>query len=844
MPGIQGSTVAHVPTVEQAAAALRRIQEKCGAKAAGLESLSKLLADPLFQQLLNLENALEKVKNEIRTNPTEFPDYTLDSSGRLIDLNPEQTESDSEDDSTDHDIHDDGTFSTLIFLLTPSVEWLNEFIDKMANGREVEHITLEKQQDSSLGFSVVGLESDNRGELGIFVQDIQPGTVADVDGRLKESDQILVINGKPLGLNVSHTEAIAALQAVKDVVQLVVARGPIPRQITTISRTPSSASSFQLKPTEKRWAHRETIELRKIDGKGFGFGIVGGKATGVLIKTILPGGPAELDGRLQSGDTILFINGTDLNGMGSEQAASILQSTGGEVELEIARGELPHFDQVGQDPAQEEVYEVELSKDESGIGIHIAGYVDGNAGGIHVKAITPDSPASRDGRIREGDQIIAVNGLKLDGPNVGSEEAVMALQNTGDTVHLTLSRRQKQKTPQVTNEELDRLREFWAKTMSGVGDFDIIIAQVRKEHPSEPLGFDVEGIIDELGRTQHIIRKVAMGGPVAQSGHVRPGDRLLEANGQALLHMDQGETISCLKGLPQDVLFVLARETEDKNDTTPAPQPPPPQLVVQSANQKLVPETEDSDNDSDISLEKLEPDVEEIKKQETASLTQSVINRELHQIEKDISIEPEEAIASSSSSDESDDERIVKLKSQLHWIDLEKGSNGLGFSILDTNGEHGHHVKIRGLVKSGVAEQQGELKAEDLLIFVNEFHFDMERFTLQDCVAMLKSLPPGPVKLGVMRPFNDEEPASMADDIMAEIKSKNGEVDQSNQSFKASRKFAEQIAPIIQTPRQLVSCAGVFIYSRSGVTNQTNIIHLFCTTHIKAICSITELVRF
>ena len=123
MPGIQGSTVGHVPTVEQAAAALRRIQEKCGAKAAGLESLSKLLADPLFQQLLNLENALEKVKNEIRTNPTEFPDYTLDSTGRLIDLNPEQTESDSEDDSTDHDIHDDGKLLTFThsLLLTGTV---------------------------------------------------------------------------------------------------------------------------------------------------------------------------------------------------------------------------------------------------------------------------------------------------------------------------------------------------------------------------------------------------------------------------------------------------------------------------------------------------------------------------------------------------------------------------------------------------------------------------------------------------------------------------------------------------------------------------------------------------
>ena len=581
----------------------------------------------------------------------------------------------------------------------------------MANGREVEHITLEKQQDSSLGFSVVGLESDNRGELGIFVQDIQPDTVADVDGRLKESDQILVINGKPLGLNVSHTEAIAALQAVKDVVQLVVARGPIPRQITTISRSASSASSFQLKPTEKRWAHRETIHLRKIDGKGFGFGIVGGKATGVLIKTILPGGPAELDGRLQSGDTILFINGTDLNGMGSEEAATILQRTGGEVELEIARGELPHFDTLNHQ-GNEEIYEVELTKDESGIGIHIAGYVDGNAGGIHVKAITPDSPASRDGRICEGDQIIAVNGLKLDGPNVGSEEAVMALQNTGDTVHLTLCRRAQQKPPKITNEELDRLREFWAKTMSGVGTFDIIVAEVRKEHPSEPLGFDVEGIIDELGRTQHIIRKVAMGGPVAHSGQVRPGDRLLEANGQALLHMDQGETISCLKGLPQDVLFVLARERDEPDE--PEPAPPKPQIVL-SPNQQLVPETEDSENDSESS--------EEIPKQKTPSLTQSS-NKETNEVKKDTTVEASE-------SSESEDEDIAQLKSELQWIHLEKGPNGLGFSILDSNSEKGHHVKIRGLVKGGAAEEQGELRADDLLIFVNEFHFDMSRFSLQ-----------------------------------------------------------------------------------------------------------------
>ena len=94
---------------------------------------------------------------------------------------------------------------------------------------------------------------------------------------------------------------------------------------------------------------------------------------------------------------------------------------------------------------------------------------------------------------------------------------------------------------------------------------------------------------------------------------------------------------------------------------------------------------------------------------------------------------------------------------------------------------------------------------------------------------MLKSLPPGTVKLGVMRQEEKEEP-SLADDIMNEIKSKNGEVDKSNQSFKASREFAEQIAPIIQTPRQLVSVVPssfleliiTGVNRCNNTTNQTN----------------------
>ena len=48
----------------------------------------------------------------------------------------------------------------------------------MTQGRYVTHVELQKPVSGGLGFSVVGLKSENRGELGIFIQEIQPGSVA------------------------------------------------------------------------------------------------------------------------------------------------------------------------------------------------------------------------------------------------------------------------------------------------------------------------------------------------------------------------------------------------------------------------------------------------------------------------------------------------------------------------------------------------------------------------------------------------------------------------------------------------------------------------------------------
>ena len=55
---------------------------------------------------------------------------------------------------------------------------LYERLGPVAQGRDMETIVLSKPERGGLGFSVVGLKSQNKGELGIFIQDVQEDGIA------------------------------------------------------------------------------------------------------------------------------------------------------------------------------------------------------------------------------------------------------------------------------------------------------------------------------------------------------------------------------------------------------------------------------------------------------------------------------------------------------------------------------------------------------------------------------------------------------------------------------------------------------------------------------------------
>ncbi|NXO42977.1 MPDZ protein, partial [Locustella ochotensis] len=758
-----------------------------------LNLLKSVLQSPLFNQILSLQTSVQQLRDQVNITSSvhssgEFPQL-LHHGVNVGSLPLNESYLLAQQNGSPSDVLEASMRS-----ITPQINGkfssddFEQLIRNMSQGRLVETIDLIKPLSGGLGFSVVGLKSENRGELGIFVQEIQEGSVAHRDGKLKEADQILAINGQALDQTITHQQAISILQKAKDNVQLVVARGTFPQLVSpVVSRSPSAASTVSAHSNPVHWQHVETIELVN-DGSGLGFGIVGGKSTGVIVKTILPGGVADQHGRLCSGDHILKIGDTDLAGMSSEQVAQVLRQCGNRVKLVIARGPVEEpllpavppgtpvptptpekqYDASVDSCEDGEKFNVELTKNNQGLGITIAGYIGDKTSepsGIFVKSITKGSAVEHDGRIHVGDQIIAVDGTNLQG--FTNQQAVDVLRHTGQTVQLTLIRRglkQENRIPpqedfsasvekdllfqtmdsntakdnneteqgssslpcsasvvnigddmkqqetdfQLTSTEEEAAKIKWQRIMGS--NYEIVVAVVNKFSESSGLGISLEATVGH-----HFIRSILPEGPVGRSGKLFSGDELLEVNEIALLGENHKDVVSILKELPIKVTMVCCR-----------PVAPP---VTQ-------PEILESLSLSEVQLtEKGHIEIGFIGSSDTEGTTLETADE-------------------GQSTEEVQSSSLAMWETEVQHIELEKGSVGLGFSILDYQDPvdpANTVIVIRSLVPGGVAEQDGRLLPGDRLMFVNDIN--LENGSLEEAVQALKGAPAGTVKIGVAKPL-------------------------------------------------------------------------------------------
>uniref|UniRef100_A0A8C5XYM9 PDZ domain-containing protein n=1 Tax=Microcebus murinus TaxID=30608 RepID=A0A8C5XYM9_MICMU len=206
----------------------------------------------------------------------------------------------------------------------------------------------------------------------------------------------------------------------------------------------TNVSSSKKVSNTKKVGKRLNIQLKK-GTEGLGFSItsqdvtIGGSAP-IYVKNILPRGAAIQDGRLKAGDRLIEVNGVDLAGKSQEEVVSLLRSTKmeGTVSLLVfCQEDAFHPRELNAEPSQMQIPKETKAEDEdivltpSGIREFLTFEVplndSGSAGldvsvrskenhadlGIFVKSIINGGAASKDGRLRVNDQLIAVNGESL-----------------------------------------------------------------------------------------------------------------------------------------------------------------------------------------------------------------------------------------------------------------------------------------------------------------------------------------------------------------------------------------------------------------------------------------------
>ena len=194
-----------------------------------LEQIKQMLESPLFRQLLVIQQSIKQLNKQLQhSQPGSVKDFEFSPTGELVfphqsssdvegevrnepastagvfDQEPEQVEvqsrseqQDSQEpqqtsyayaatpdlpiDELDFELPEDNREQITAELKKSKFGQNEDFqkgIETLAQGREIETVKLMKPDQGGLGFSVVGLKSENRGELGIFIQEIQPEGVA------------------------------------------------------------------------------------------------------------------------------------------------------------------------------------------------------------------------------------------------------------------------------------------------------------------------------------------------------------------------------------------------------------------------------------------------------------------------------------------------------------------------------------------------------------------------------------------------------------------------------------------------------------------------------------------
>ncbi|CAH0551669.1 unnamed protein product [Brassicogethes aeneus] len=455
------------------------------------------------------------------------------------------------------------------------------------------------------------------------------------------------------------------------------------------------------------WSQVEVIDLIN-DGSGLGFGIVGGKSTGVVIKSILPGGIADKDSRLQSGDHILQIGEVNLRGLAADQVASVLRQAGPQVRMVVARPVEPS------------------SNDFQNVGC--------NAPIVPTKILT--DPEELDRQLTENGystffSFTQEEDICLDSENTDNE--LLDLFENG-TVNETINGIEDVKNVEevVVPDTIPEINLNSIEKVSPLSEGRLFITPVDIEYTPETdrfsvslhknefgLGITIAGYVCEREDLCGIfIKGLNEGSEAYKCGKINLNDRIVEVDGQSLQNFTNYEAVDKIKQTGDEVVLTLERylrgpkyehlqealASQEKNDSAPAS---PSQTTL-----SWIP----IENAEQIQIE---PEGESVISINSEIYDQNRETKEIF-IEEDFEANPEDDLETAIKNKW---EGLIGEEGDIVVANLTK-LTGLGISLEGTVDVEGgvelrpHHY-IRSILPEGPVGQNGKLTPGDELLEVN-----------------------------------------------------------------------------------------------------------------------------
>ncbi|XP_023709883.1 glutamate receptor-interacting protein 1 isoform X4 [Cryptotermes secundus] len=286
-------------------------------------------------------------------------------------------------------------------------------------------VELVKTEDSTLGIIISG--GVDKG-LCPSISSLRPGSVAQRCDALCAGDRVTAVNGIST-TRLKHDEIVSLLRGVEDraVLELEYPLPSFPSENSVcvcpkITHVTIEREAGSLGFTLRGGAHPDPLLSRPL-----------------VITYVRPGGPADSEGSLKSGDRLVAVDGQSLHCATLTDAQTVLHQSDSKFTVLTIEYDVSVLESVRQatGPLLVEIERPPV-KD---LGVTLASATSRQEGeastAVVIESIKPASIAERCGALHVGDQILAVDETRVDGVTTTAADVMQLLRNV-NSAHITL----------------------------------------------------------------------------------------------------------------------------------------------------------------------------------------------------------------------------------------------------------------------------------------------------------------------------------------------------------------------------------------------------------------------